>query len=192
MILWFADAAKTFDLTFVQVWKWLTSHYNNMRKTKAPKYDFEKKDSKTDIESEQRKKKKKKKKKMKMERLQAALALLTSTKKKKKKTDTTASGSDSSSPDSSDTDSDSDSGKRKRGGGTKITDLTTDDATKRGSRIRQPTKKVREAARTKKRKAEVSEEDADPLEIVVPAFCKNEVPIACTPSRTLFVARNMK
>jgi hypothetical protein len=183
MILWFADAAKTFGLTFVQVWKWLTSHYGNLRKTKAPKYEGEKKASKTqaaDIESEQRKKKRKKKKKKKMERLQAALALMTSTKKKKKKTDTTASGSDSSSADSSDTDSDSDSGKGKRGGGTKTTDLTSDDATKRGPRIRQPTKKVLEAQQTKKRKAEVSEEDADPAENYGPAFCKNEVPIACT------------
>jgi hypothetical protein len=178
MVLWFADAAKTFDLTFVAVWRWLASHFAHLRKKQRArdmKSEMEKKMGRKDEAPPKKKSKRKEKERKKKKRKKKKK------KKKKKKNNSDDTNSDDSSSDSSSSSDDS----------TGTDDDETVMEVVKAKRVRIPTAKV--VARTKvtqgfvpqkpkKRKQEESDsaEDVDAdldddKEDFGPSYTKGEV-----------------
>ena len=102
-VLWFEDAGKCFQQTFVLLYKWLSSHFAHIRKKhydNAAKNKYELKESRKHAENPSRRSPSRKKKKKKDRKKK---------KKKKKKSKKTKRGDTSSDSDSSSDDDDSSS-----------------------------------------------------------------------------------
>jgi hypothetical protein len=177
------------------VWKWLTSHYGNLRKSQMRSLENDVAKSKErlsklpdpKIAEKKKKKEKKEKKKMKqMEQMERALAEMQrkSKKSKKKKKKNSDSGSESSSSTESDSESSEDVGT----GEAKLLMTLTHPTTK--GRGRQTPKKTPKR-KAPSPKASGTEEEGEEEEDYGPRYVKREVPPAFPLYRATYDTRSL-